>query len=267
MKRWAIIFLLVMPTLAPAQRHWRRGYDYTDSETQNRSFGVSAGSTLTVDHISGDVHITAGSSGTVNVSVVKSVGAESNTALLRGKQEVTLDMSQQGSEVRLYEDGPFRHGGDNGRRGYEVSFDYEIQVPADVVLNVKTVNGGVVVKGTSGDYKVSGVNGGIEMDAVAGSGSVHTVNGPIRVTFTRNPSKAMNFHSVNGTIEAHFQPGLNADLSFQTVNGGVYSDFDVTVGGAGGAEIGRRLTRARVGSGGLAMDFQTVNGTIKLYTK
>ena len=262
MKRWAIIFFL-LPLVLPAQRHNRSNWGFEDNETVRRSF---TGRRLTVDNISGYVHVTGGSGGTVEVSVAKHIEAESNAELLRAKQEVSLDMSQQGDTVRLYVDGPFRRRGDGGHRGYEVFYDYDIQVPSNIELDLKTINAGdIVVKGTNGDFNIHGLNGGIEMDQVSGSGNVNTLNGPVKASFTRNPTKASTFHSLNGSIEVHFQPGLNADMKFHTLNGGVYADFDVTVGA--GQALDRRNMEARVGSGGLPLSFDTLNGSIKLYTK
>jgi hypothetical protein len=264
MKRWAI--LLLLPLLAMAQRHnEHRNWSFQDNETLRRSL---TGRKLTLDNISGYVHVTGGSGSTVEVTVAKHIEAESNAALLQAKQEVSLDMSQQGDTARLYVDGPFRHRGDNGHRGYEVYFDYDIQVPANIELDLKTINAGdIVVKGTNGDFNIHGLNGGIEMDAVSGSGTVHTLNGPVKASFTRNPTKETTFHSLNGSIEVHFQPGLNADLKCSTLNGGVYTDFDVTVGGNLSQAVNHRTTQARVGSGGLPLSFDTLNGSIKLYTK
>lgn len=262
MKRWAIVFLL--PLLALAQRHQHhRGWSYEDNESLRRSF---TGQKLAIDNISGYIHVTAGGGGTVEVSVARHTEAKTNAALLRAKQEVSLDMSQQNGTVRLYENGPFRNHGDHGDRDYEVYFDYDIQVPANVELDLKTINAGdIVVKGTNGDFNIHGLNGGIEMDQVSGSGVVHTLNGPVKVSFTRNPAKETSFHSLNGSIEVHFRPGLNADMKYSTLNGAVYSDFDVTV--TAGQEMKRHATQARVGSGGVPLSFDTLNGSIKLYTK
>ena len=264
MKRWAIIFLL--PLVALAQRHDRHSnWSFQENESLRRSF---TGRKLTLDNVSGYVHVTGGAGNTVEVSVAKHIEAESNAALLQAKQEISLDMSQQGDTVRLYVDGPFRHHGDSGRRGYEVYYDYDIQVPANIELDLKTINAGdIVVKGTNGDFNIHGLNGGIEMDAVSGSGTVHTLNGPVKVSFTRNPTKSTSFHSLNGSIEVHFQPGLNADMKYSTLNGGVYSDFDVTVAGNLSQGISHRNMQARVGTGGLPLSFDTLNGSIKLYTK
>ena len=264
MKRRAIIFLL--PMLVLAQRHARHNnWSFEDNETLRRSF---TGRKVTLDNVSGYVHVTGGAGSTVEVSVAKHIEAESDAALLRAKQEVTLDMSQQGDTVRIYVDGPFRHHGDNGNHGYEVYYDYDIQVPSNIELDLKTINAGdIVVKGTNGDFNIHGLNGGIEMDSVSGSGTVNTLNGPVKVSFTRNPTKSTTFHSLNGSIEVHFQPGLNADLKYSTLNGGVYSDFDVTVAGDLSRGVSHRNMQARVGTGGLPLSFDTLNGSIKLYTK
>ncbi len=271
MKRRTIMLLCLLPALAAAQRHgWRHaGWDYQDNETQQRSFTVSGpGRKLIVDNISGYVHVTGTGGATVEVSVARHTDAESNAALARAKSEVSLQMSQEDGTVTLYEDGPFRHRGDSGNRGYDVRFDYDIQVPANTELELKTINAGdIVVKNTTADFSIHGLNGGIEMDGVAGSGTVHTLNGPVNVRFARNPAKPTSFHSLNGPIEVHFQPGLNADLKFHTLNGGVYTDGDVTVGGDGREQVGRRPTRGRIGSGGAQLSFDTLNGSIKLYTK
>jgi hypothetical protein len=265
MKRWATIIFFLLPALVLAQRHTRRSdWGYEENESLRKSF---TGRRLTIDNISGYIHVTAGS-GTVEVSVAKHIDAESNAALLRAKQEVSLDMSQDGDTVRLYENGPFRNHGDSGHRGYEVYYDYDITVPANIELDLKTINAGdIVVKGTNGDFNIHGLNGGIEMDNVSGSGTVNTLNGGVKASFTRNPTRATSFHSLNGSIEVHFQPGLNADMKFSTLNGGVYSDFDVTVAGDLSHGMSRRAMQARVGSGGLPLSFDTLNGSIKLYTK
>ena len=129
-----------------------------------------------MDNISGYVHVTGYSGSQVQVSVEKHIGADSNEAMAEAKRDVKLDMSQQGNFVRLYVDGPFRtNNGMNYRGddyyGYRVIFDYDIQVPSDTELVLKTINhGDIVVRKTTGDYEINGLNGGIEMEEISGSG-------------------------------------------------------------------------------------------------
>ena len=281
-----IACLALLPLLAFAQRYrdgdsWR----FEDHETIRQSYNVASGSgpaKLLVDNISGFIHVTGGSGSTVQVSVERRTRAESNEAIASAKREVKLDMSQQGNTVRLYEDGPFRsNDGINYRGdhyyGYHVTFDYEIQVPHDIELVLHTVNeGDIVVKGTNGVFDVHGLNGGIEMHQVSGYGTVHTLNGKVNVSFTKNPEKETSFHTLNGTVDVHFKPGLDADLRVHTLNGGVYADFDVTTVPIQGARNGdgkfvyrsnNRDMSLRAGKGGPELNFHSLNGAIRLYTK
>ena len=81
--------------------------------------------------------------------------------------------------------------------------------------------------------------------------------------------------TVNGGVTAEFLPGLSADVEASTLNGGVYTDFEATSLAPLpiASELrsnGRRVyrssgkTRVRIGGGGPAFEFKTVNGDIKI---
>jgi len=185
--------------------------------------------------------------------------------------------------VRLYEDGPFRTANGANYRGesyygYRVVFDFDVQVPYDTELVLKTVNhGDIQVKKTTGDYDIHGLNGAIEMEDVAGSGLVSTLNGKVKVTFSKNPSKATQFKTLNGSVDVYFQNGLNADLKFKKLNGGIYTDFEVAAlpqtAAAGDSVNGKfvyrsnRQTTGRAGKGGPELSFDTLNGSIRLHSR
>jgi hypothetical protein len=215
------------------------------------------------------------------VSIEKHIYADSSEAMAEAKRDVKMDMSQQGSFVRLYEDGPFRTSNGTNYRGesyygYRVVFDFEVQVPYDTELDLKALNNGIVVKKTTGDYNIHGLNGGIEMADVAGSGIVSTLNGKVKVTFSKNPAKASQFKTLNGSVDVWFQNGLNADLKFKKLNGGIYTDFEVTAlpqtvaGDSSGGKFVYRSDRkmaGRAGKGGPELTFDTLNGSIRLHSK
>lgn len=287
MKRLTFCLMLLVPALAFGQRNrdYPRSFRVEDKESIQRTFTFSGNDArrLLVDNMSGAVHVTGYSGTAVQVSVSKLIRAVSDSALAEAKRDVKLDMNQQGNYVRLYVDGPFRtKDGTNYRGddyyGYRVIYDYEIQVPFDTELVLKTVNeGNIEVKKTTGDFTINGLNGGIDMQEVAGSGVVKTLNGPVKVSFTKNPAKPCEFKSLNGSVDVYFQPGLNADLQFHTLNGGIYTDFDVATRPAQGKgenvdgkflyRVDRRNMTARTGSGGPELKFDTLNGDIRLRSK
>jgi len=285
MKTLGLVVLAALPLLA--QRRWEDRWRFDERETIRKTIDVTAGSgpkRLLVDNVSGFVHVTGYGGSQVQLVAEKHIFAVSGEAIQEAKRDVKLDLSQQGNFARAYVDGPFRNRDGNGTNyrgdsyyGYRVVFDFDIQVPYDTELVLKTINDGdIVVRKTTADYEISGLNGGIEMEDVEGSGSVHTLNGKVKVSYTKNPPKATSFHTLNGSIDVYFQPGLNADLSFQRLNGEIYSDFDVTTratnvsgSSSGGRFIyrGDRSLTARTGSGGPEFSFHTLNGTIRLHSK
>lgn len=278
-----LIALAAFVPLLAAQHNWD-DWKYEDRETINRTFTVAAGdnvSKLLVDNVTGSIHVTGGAGSEIQVKVEKHIRGESQSDLDRAKHEVTVDMSQDGNSVKLYENGPFRGpaGGVNwssDRYRYSVTFDYEIQIPGGAQLELKELNGSIEVKNSSGNFKVKTLNGRIDMQEIAGAGSVKSLNGAVQVAFTRNPTAESSFDTLNGPIDIYFQPSLNADIAFKTLRGGVYSDFDVTTvptvikGDGSGTRFiyrtGGRM-KVRAGKGGPALSFRTLNGAIRLHSK
>ena len=253
-----------------------------DHETIQKSFSLSAPhKSIEVDNVFGSIEVVGGPSDQVQLVVNKTIRAESKNALELARKEVTLDITQPEGSLSLYVNGPFRcQCAENCRRsrdedGYIVKMDFELHVPRNVDIKVRTVNEGrVVVRNVTGNFIARNVNGDIELDSMAGSGTAHTVNGPVKVTFRENPRENSSFQSVNGNIELFFARGLSADFRFKTFNGSVFSDFPVTALPVhavqeehhGGKVVFRadRFTAARVSSGGPEIKIETLNGEIRI---
>jgi hypothetical protein len=236
--------------------------------------------TVVVDNVFGSILVVGHRGSTVEMVARETVRARSRTALGNARDEVELSIVSEGSEVVLYVDGPFRD--DRGRccsnwrdRGYTVVYDFELRVPANADLELRTINEGQVeVRGVHGRFEVSNVNGGIEMEGVGGSGKATTVNGPVRIRFDESPEQDSAFHTVNGRVDITFPSGLSADLGFKTWNGDVYTDFEAEPLPVRPARKERsdgswvlktdEWTRVRVAAGGPELTFETLNGNITI---
>jgi len=251
--------------------------------TISRSFpldSASAHKALDVDNVTGSIEVEGTQSNQVQLVVSKTIRAKSKEKLEEARKDVTLDITQQADSVRLYVNGPFRCRCDDccGFRrveGYSVQMDFQLRVPREIELALKTVNAGHIrVQDVTGNFSIHNVNGGIEMLNIAGSGTARTVNGGVRVVFRENPRKDSDFGSVNGSIELDFLPHLSADFRFKTFNGGVYSDFPVTalpMRAVQEEHKGRkvvfradRYTGGRIGSGGPEIKVENLNGDIRI---
>jgi len=284
MRSLALATLALLPAVLAVHaddRNWR----YDQHESINKTFDIpSTGGArrLLVDNISGFIHVSGTAGSQVRIAVDRETRAWSSEAAAEAAREVKLDMSQEGNFVRLYADGPFR--GNNGTNyrgddyyGYRVIFDFDIQVPPDTELVLKNLNSPIEVKNTTADYDIHGLNGKIDVEAVSGSGTIQTLNGGVKVAYTRNPRRETHFKTLNGSIEVYFQAPLDADLHFKRLNGEVYTDFDVTLlpaqtGGLhdlNGRWVYRsdRIAAGRAGKGGPELDFETLNGSIRLHSK
>jgi hypothetical protein len=246
---------------------------------KNFTYFGSSDRKLIVDDVHGSIDVVAYNGSEVRVKVMEHWTADDAAKMQEARRDVTLDMSQQGNVVRLYVDGPFRcHGDCSGRRGrdgYRAAFDFEIQVPADAALELRTVNGGHIrAEKSNGDFSVHNVNGGIELLEMAGSGQANTVNGGVKVTFRENPRNPTSFKSVNGELAVSFKPDLAADFRCKTFNGGVYTDFEslmlpsqaATSEKQGTKYVYRtdRFSNIRIGAGGPQHSFETLNGSIRI---
>jgi hypothetical protein len=255
-----------------------------EEETIRKVFAFSASDaarTLEVDNIFGSIDVVGTTSNEAQLVVVKTLMAESKDRLEAARKEVTLDISQNGNDVRLYVNGPFRCKCCNdctsfhGDGGYVVKMDFQLQIPGRTELKLKTVNEGhIKVQGVAANYSVRNVNGGIEMVDMAGSGIARTVNGPVKVTFRENPRANSEFASLNGNVELYFAKDLSADFRFKTLNGAIYTDYLLTAlpprapieERRDGKFVFRtdRYTGGRVGAGGPEIKVENLNGDIRV---
>lgn len=234
---------------------------------------------ILVDNLFGSVIVEGHRSPEVKLVAYKTIKARSKEKIQKAKNEVTLDITAEGSFIDLYVNGPFRCPNDRHRwsqqrdPGYEVHYDFEIKVPHKIDLYLKTVTGGdILVNDVEGRFEVRNVNGKITMTGIAGGGDAHTVNGSVRVDFVRNPEKDCSFKTVNGRIEIGFVDGFSADLRLKTFNGDALSDFPVTYLPTRPAVQDRkqgkfvyksdRFVGVRIGKGGPEIEMDTLNGDI-----
>ncbi len=234
---------------------------------------------LWVDNVYGSIKVVGYSGQEVRLVAHKTIRGRNKEKIQTAKEEVSLEITEEGNTIDLYVDGPFRccQKGRKWRRwrnpGYQVQFDFELKAPAETSLYLKTVNeGDIRVENVKGEFEVKNVNGAITMNEIAGAGEACTVNGEVKVVFIRKPESDCSFRTINGDLEISFPKNLSADLRLKTFNGEVYSDFPVTYL-QGKAPIkdrkkgkfvykSDRFFGVRVGKGGPEIKLDTLNGDI-----
>jgi hypothetical protein len=262
--------LLLTVSLVPLAAHdWDHPWRVEDQETVHHSYAGGTGHKLVVHNFAGAIHVNGGGS-QIEVTMVRHNHADSAETLAEAKRDVTLEISEEGGEVKLHQD--YHNHIWRGHEGYRVEFDYDIQVPTGTALSLENFNSEIAVKGTSGDFNLHAFNGHIEVEDVTGAGSVDAFNGQVKIGFRHNPERDLKVKTFNGAVDAYFQPGLNAELSYKTFNGGVFSDFEMvpeaTKAGGNGTKYvyhSGRSGSGRIGQGGPKLEFEGFNGPIRLH--
>jgi hypothetical protein len=148
---------------------------------------------------------------------------------------------------------------DGWRRNNDVSVHFVVRIPPTARVDASTVNGEMIVDGTSADISASTVNGNVEARSTAGRVEASTVNGDVMVR-TAAPESGLDYSTVNGSVTIELPANINAEVNLSTVNGRISSDFPMTLGGT----INPRRIRATIGTGGPTIRAKTVNGSIRL---
>lgn len=234
---------------------------------------------IRVDNIFGSITVAGTEERDVQLVAHQTIKARNQEKITQAREEVRLDISRDGGLIDIYVDGPFRTCDREGKHlrrhdpGYEVHYDFELQVPRKTMLLLKTVTGGDIrVEAVEGEFEIHNVNGEISLSDIAGGGTAHTVNGEVTVRFVRPPEFDCSFHTVNGDIETVFPRGLSADFRLKTFNGDAYSAFPVVHLPAAAPETQKnngkfiyksnRFFGVRIGKGGPKIQMDTLNGDL-----
>jgi DUF4097 and DUF4098 domain-containing protein YvlB len=142
----------------------------------------------------------------------------------------------------------------------DVTVDFEVQVPAGIEFNGRTVNGQMSAEGLKGDVRASSVNGSVRV-STTGLAEASTVNGSVYAEMGRaNWTNDLEFSTVNGGITLVLPGKLDTDVRASTVNGDIESDYPLMISG----KFGPRRLRGTIGAGGRGLNLSTVNGEIRL---
>lgn len=141
------------------------------------------------------------------------------------------------------------------------SVSYEIFVPRQADLSIKTHNGGISISDVRGNIQFEAMNGGVTLRRLAGDVEGTTHNGGLRVELagTRWDGTKLDARTTNGGIKIAMLDNYSAHFETATVNGHLDIERPITVHG----EIGRRLS-TDLGSGGPTIHVETTNGGVKI---
>ena len=154
----------------------------------------------------------------------------------------------------------------SGFGGHEI--EWTIKVPSGVVVDLRTVNGGVRINGLQGEVHAKTTNGGVRgTDVATQTLTASSVNGGINIEFKRplDSSASVEVETVNGGVELGLTADTKATISARAVNGGVsVTDLTVEKQAQTSASESKRRLEGTLNGGGAKVNVSTVNGGVRI---
>lgn len=259
--------LMLLPTQLNAQE--TRRYNFCDGD--NNHYSVSRRGRQLVTHSELKERTLPGGRGVISVDGrqnggVRVEGWDKNEVLMRACVQAAADTDAQARELaaqlrintdnnQIFTEGP----GNDEERSWSVS--YEVFVPRNSSIALKTHNGGIGVTNVQGQTRFEAVNGGVSFRLMGGSVRGRTTNGGLAIELDgdRWEGEGLDVRTTNGGVKMTIPEDYSARLETATTNGSVRVDFPMAVQGRINKEIAVTL-----GSGGPTVRAVTTNGGVKV---
>ncbi len=200
-----------------------------ETERVDRTVSIRAGGLLRLKNFSGKVIITGSNRSDIVVHAVRRAPRER-------LDHIKLEISESASGVLIEankKDDSWRD-----RNNNVVETDFDIQVPADVALDVDVFSSDVQIKDVRGRQRLHTFSGEIGVAGAEGPLDAETFSGDIEVTVAQGTSASVDFDSFSGSLKA------DVPMSYRSTN--------------------RRRIRGDIGAGGTDYHFKTFSGSVRI---
>jgi hypothetical protein len=232
-------FVLALPALAQRQE-----------ETVERTLPVQPGATLRLKTFSGRVDI-RGTGG--NQVVIKAVRRAAADRL----RDITLEITQSGNTIEI----DANHRAVERRNDNVVETDFDIQVPREMVLDLKTFSAPVTVTAVRGRLEVDGFSSRVTLRDCGGPMRVKTFSADVEVEAESwSEGDDLDINTFSGDVRLRLPATARGAINFDSFSGEFTSDLPVTL-----QSSGRRNFRGQLNGGGSA-DFRlkTFSGSVNI---
>jgi hypothetical protein len=254
----ALFLALVVAVPAAAQRPRDRDRDAAqdrdrgprETETVDRTLALAPGGTLRLKTFSGRVVITGTSGSQV---IVKAVRRATRERL----DDIKLEITQSGNVVDI----DANHQLVERRNNNVVETDFDIQVPADVTLDLRTFSAPVTVTRVSGNLVVEGFSSTIRLEDVSGPMRIKTFSGSVRVQASDwRDGDDLRVNTFSGDVTLRLPATARGDVTFDSFSGSFNSDLPVTM-----SSSSRRSFRGTLNGGGSSdLRLNTFSGSVRI---
>jgi hypothetical protein len=202
------------------ERHdWQRDFEVSGTEPR-----------LEISNIWGTVRVSPGPDGVISVTARERRTAPDSSRFERSREVLPVLVDSDSSGVYIHVGGTNRHWYRNAPcRGCRLDVEFEVRVPENALLDVRTVNDGKIeISGVHGTVRAANVNGPVMITDALACEHVETVNGRVRLSFSKAPAIDCTVDTINGDIWLQLPEGAGLDAALVLSHGHVLSELPVS---------------------------------------
>ncbi|MGB5035774.1 MAG: DUF4097 family beta strand repeat-containing protein [Blastocatellia bacterium] len=182
-----------------------------------KSYPASAGTSVAISTMSGDIKITThGGSDVVVTGRITGDDAD----------KVRIEDRSAGGRIDVDVDYP-KHGNTNA------SVDFDVQVPAGVRLRldrIRTMSGDIEITGVSATVEATTMSGNVRVMNTTGVVQAKTMSGNVVVEIDALEGESdLSFVSMSGDVDIRLPSNAGATVSIKTLSGNIENDFGLSV--------------------------------------
>lgn len=253
----------------------RQGPEQIDKVAQTIKVGDGAG--VDVNHLSGDIRVTAGSASEIKIEATKRVRHRDPDEAKRLLEALRVDINNFNGRVEVRTVYPAR-----ARFGNNISasVDYVIAVPPNATVALKSISGDISVTNVKGEVRVETVSGDVNVTGTPNVALAKTISGDVTardvstqttlvlstvsgtVIATGIKARALEAGTVSGNVRLI---GTDIErLEAKTLSGNI--DFDAPLSKGGRYEFMAHSGNVRIvlsGNTGFELDADTFSGSVR----
>jgi len=231
-------------------------------DTWTRTYTLADKGRLEIINVNGRITAEPATDGKVTVEGHRTAKGSTDEAAKEMLAKLEIREEVSGDRVRV-ESRPPRLSGFNGHE-----IEWTIKVPAGVVVDLRTVNGGVRINGLQGEVHAKTTNGGVKGSNVGASIlEASSVNGGIDIELggVLGENGSIDIETVNGGVSLGLASESKATIVARAVNGGVRVDgLDIQKQEQSNSFESKRRLEGTLNGGGAKVNVSTTNGGVRI---
>jgi hypothetical protein len=234
------------------------------TDTWSRTYKLPSTGRFELINVNGKITAEATDGAEVIVEGRRTAKASSDEAAKENLAKLEIREEVGESTVRVESRPPRSNGGFNS--GHEI--EWTIKVPKGVIVDLRTVNGGVRLNNLANEIHAKTTNGGVHGENITPSViEASAVNGGVEFNLGSplDTTDSVDLETVNGGVILEMPSESKATIAARCVNGGVnVDDLDIAREEQSSPQDKRRRLNGTMNGGGANVKMNTTNGGIHL---